>query len=249
MKYHKNKRMCRPEEGKGVATPLRIIPLVFEDRHGRTPRDVHISGTVIAGWTGRDVVAVEKHIVELEKLGIRRPATTPIFYRVSAARLSIDNTIEALGQTSSGEVEYILLQCSGRLWVGVGSDHTDREVEAYGITVSKQLCDKPIARTFWPFDEVAPHWSALVLRSHLLENGKTVCYQEGTVNSMLEPTNLIERYTNSAGFTDGTLMFCGTLEAIGGIRPSRRFAFELEDPVLGRIIRHYYDVHNLPVLG
>ena len=88
-----------------------------------------------------------------------------------------------------------------------------------------------------------------MLRSRLVENGKTVSYQEGTVNSMLEPTNLIERYTNCAGLADGTLMFCGTLEAIGEIRPSTRFAFELEDPVLGRTIHHYYDVHNLPVLG
>jgi hypothetical protein len=40
---------------------------------------------------GRDPVAVEKHIKELELLGVKRPATTPIFYRVSNARLTTDN--------------------------------------------------------------------------------------------------------------------------------------------------------------
>ena len=43
----------------------------------------------------------------------------------------------------------MLLQHAGRLWVGTGSDHTDREVEKYGVTVSKQMCDKPVAPVFW----------------------------------------------------------------------------------------------------
>jgi hypothetical protein len=44
-------------------------------------------------------------------------------------------------------------------------------------------------------------------------------------------------------------MLGGTLAARGGIRPSRRFEYELEDPVLGRRIVHGYDVHELPVRG
>jgi hypothetical protein len=37
--------------------------------------------------TGRDPAAVEKHIRELEALSVKRPASTPIFYRFAAARL------------------------------------------------------------------------------------------------------------------------------------------------------------------
>ncbi len=69
----------------------------------------------------------------------------PIFYRASAARLTTDDAIEALGAASSGEAEFVLLRHGGRLWIGAGSDHTDREVEKYGVSVSKQMCDKPIA--------------------------------------------------------------------------------------------------------
>ena len=43
---------------------------------------------VIAGWTGKDVAALEKHIRELEAIGVKRPKTTPIFYRVAAALLT-----------------------------------------------------------------------------------------------------------------------------------------------------------------
>ena len=159
-----------------------VLSLTLHGGSDTRPTEVAIDQAVIAGWTGRDAAAVEKHIKELEALGVKRPATTPIFYRVSAARLTTDDTIEAVGEASGGEVEFVLLQHDGRLWVGTGSDHTDREVEKYGVTVSKQMCDKPIAPAFWAFDDVAPHWDRLMLRAHVIEGGKRVLYQEGAVD-------------------------------------------------------------------
>ncbi|QRG07637.1 DUF2848 domain-containing protein [Xanthobacter dioxanivorans] len=202
---------------------------------------------VIAGWTGRDKAALEKHIVELEELGVARPASTPIYYRVAAARLTTADAIECTGPDSSGEVEFMVVQSGGRRWLGIGSDHTDRKVETYGITVSKQMCDKPVAPELWALDEVLPHWDSLVLRAHAVIGGETVLYQEGSVAAMLPPGEILDGY--AAGFGDGTAMFCGTLAARGGIRPAERFAFEIEDPVLGRVIRHAYDVTVLPIAG
>ncbi|MCL8384044.1 DUF2848 domain-containing protein [Xanthobacter aminoxidans] len=206
-----------------------------------------IRHAVIAGWTGRDKVALEKHIVELEELGVARPASTPIYYRVAAARFTTAGEIESTGPESSGEVEFMILQADGRRWLGVGSDHTDRKVETYGITVSKQMCDKPVAADLWALDEVLPHWDSLLIRSYAVIDGARVLYQQGSVAAMLPPEEIIAGY--EPGFSDGTAMFCGTLAAIGGIRPAARFEFEIEDPVLGRIIRHGYDVTVLPVAG
>jgi biotin operon repressor len=206
-----------------------------------------ISQAVIAGWTGRDEEAVEKHILELEKLGIQRPASTPIFYRVAAARLTTAGEIQVVGETSSGEVEVILIQQSGQLWVGVGSDHTDREVETYGVTVSKQVCDKPVAPVLWPYAEVVPHWDQMILRSYA--GNKKELYQEGPVAKMLPPMDLIKRYTERDSLSDGTLMFGGTLATLGEVQPSERFELELEDPVLNRRITHGYDIRTLPILG
>jgi hypothetical protein len=211
-------------------------------------REVVVKDAVIAGWTGRDAVAVEKHIKELEALGVKRPATTPIFYRVASARLTTEETIEVVGESSGGEVEFVLLQDAGRLWVGAGSDHTDREVEKYGVTVSKQLCDKPIASMFWSYDEVALHWDELILRAHVIVGGKSVLYQEGAVTAMMHPQALLEKHS-STSLRDGTLLFGGTLAAHGGVRPTSEFSFELEDPVLGRKIAHRYRVRVLPNLG
>jgi hypothetical protein len=205
---------------------------------------------IIAGWTGRDRAAQEKHIAELELLGVRRPPTTPVYYRVSSSRITVLDSIEATGNDSSGEVEFIMLQTDGALWIGVGSDHTDRKVETYNITVSKQMCEKPVARELWLFDELSDHWDSLVLRSWAVDNGKRSLYQEGCVSSMLHPRDLIAGYVGERdSLEEGTAMFGGTLPAIGGIRPADRFDFELEDPVRKRRLAHGYEIRTLPVAG
>jgi hypothetical protein len=217
---------------------------------GSQKRSVTITTAIIAGWTGRDKAAMEKHIAELEALGVKRPASTPIFYRVAAARLTTAAEIQVCGGDSSGEVEFFIASVDGRLWLGVGSDHTDRKVETIGVTISKQMCDKPVGAGIWPYDEVAGHWDQLKLRSYAVEGGKRSLYQEGPVTTMLDPMDLIARYPAGKGrLPEGALMFCGTLAAKGGIRPAQRFEIELEDPVLGRKITHAYDIACLPVEG
>jgi Protein of unknown function (DUF2848) len=226
------------------------LSLTLQSSSSSVRRDVGIDDAIVAGWTGRDAAAVEKHIRELEALGVKRPAATPIFYRVSAARLTTGSEIEVVGTGSGGEVEFVLLQHDGRLWVGTGSDHTDRTVETYGVTVSKQMCDKPLAPVFWAFDEVAPHWDKLMLRAHVVENGERKLYQEGPVTAMLAPLDLIGRYLKGAAqLPDSTIMYCGTLAARGGVRPTERFEYEIDDPVLSRRIAHAYTVRVLPILG
>jgi hypothetical protein len=225
------------------------LSLALSSRNAEEAVVATIEACVIAGWTGRDALALEKHIVELEALGVKRPASTPIFYRASKQRLLITDQIEAVGGASSGEVEYVILQLRGQLWVGVGSDHTDREVETYGVTVSKQMCDKPIAPVFWAFEDIRDHWDKLILRSFITTDGNRQLYQEGTLDKMLAPKDLIHRYTGGDHLPEGTMLFGGTFGAIGGIRSSPRFDFEIVDDVIGRKISHGYDIVSLPIAG
>jgi hypothetical protein len=196
---------------------------------------------VIAGWTGRDEQALRKHIRELEELGVKPPPTTPIFYRVSAHLLTFSDQIQVCGPHTSGEVEFVLLSKPDGLRVTVGSDHTDRKAETIGVTLSKQLCAKPISQNAWRYDELKPHWERLMLRSWT--DGKL--YQEGPVTAMRSPEDLMGRYPLKPGYA----MFCGTLAALGGIRGGERFSMELEDPVLRRKLSHEYRVKVLPVEG
>lgn len=208
--------------------------------------DPGVAQLVIAGWTGRDEAALRKHIRELEELGVKPPKTTPIFYRVAASLLTFADEIQVSGPDTSGEVEFVLLQKGKELFVTVGSDHTDRKAETLSVSLSKQLCAKPIARDAWRYDEVKPHWERLVLRSWILENKTQTLYQEGEVSAMRSPEDLIQRY---GGLKTGYAMFGGTFAAKGGIRPAARFIMELEDPVLKRSLRHAYEIRVLPVEG
>lgn len=230
-----------------IGNPL-DFSLVKKDGISRTT--VPVKQAVIAGWTARDVASMEKHIHELEEIGVPRPTSTPMYYRVGASRLTTANAIQTAGGDSSGEIEFLMVNIDGKLWIGAGSDHTDRKVETFNITVSKQMCDKPVASTLWPWEEVADHWDELILRSYIVEGGQRKLYQEGTVAAMKAPTEIVERYVKEGGvFDHGTLMFGGTLAAKGGIRPAQRFEFELVDARLGRQISHAYDMEPLPIVG
>lgn len=213
-------------------------------------RNVPIATLIIAGWTGRDPVAVKKHICELEEIGVPRPKRTPIFYRVSASLLTTAEEIQVVGGDSSGEVEFVLFSLPDGLWVGVGSDHTDRKVETVGVTLAKQVCPKPVGASVWRYADVQPHWDQLILRSYAYTGGKKRLYQEGPVTAMRRPDDLMRLYTDAyAALPEGYAMFCGTLAVKGVIEPAEVFAIELEDPILERKLTHAYKVVQLPVEG
>ena len=225
------------------------LTFTIDDKGTPTPLTLSIDKAVIAGWTGRDPIARDKHIAELEAIGIARPATTPIYYRVAARRLTMADSIEVCGGDSSGEVEFVLIGWQGRIFVGCGSDHTDRKVESYSVTVSKQMCDKSIAPELWELEDVIDHWDQMILRAFAWIDGTRVLYQEGTLDAMLPVKELLARGFKDGKLPDGCAMYGGTFAAKGGIRPADRFEYELEDPVLKRVIRHGYDVIALPMLG
>lgn len=206
-----------------------------------------IERLIIAGWTGRDLDAVQHHIDELKAIGVKPPATVPTFYPLAAQLLTTDDVLEVPRGDSSGETEFVLLQGPDALYIGIGSDHTDRKVEAYDVTVSKQMCAKPIGREVWRFDEVADHWDALEMRCWRVRDGQRSLYQEGKVTRLLDPRDLIERLTGEAQLPPGTAMFCGTQAVIGELGHGDAFEVELHDPVRNRTLRHAYRVEALAV--
>lgn len=223
--------------------------MTLADRDGSHAIALDVTELVVAGWTARNVAAMEEHIAELEALGIPRPKATPTYYRNGANLLTTEDGIEVVGTTSSGEVEFVLFAHDGTFLVGLGSDHTDREVEKAGVAISKQMCPKPVATTLWRYDEVKDHWDDLILRSHALEGGERTLYQEGPVTTMRDPMELVAGYGGSNEARSGLAMFCGTLAVHGGVRPMERFEMELDDPVLGRKITHSYGITQLPIAG
>jgi hypothetical protein len=216
------------------------------------PRQVEVefNTVIVAGWAGRDMAAIEHHIEELAAIGVPRPSSVPLYYRIADNQLTQKETVQALGEDSSGEVETFVFAVDGEMYVSIASDHTDRKLETYSVAMSKQVCVKPVATSAWRLADVADYWDELIIRSYIVENGVEVLYQEGPLASLRTPQDLIAGYTGGATVLPaGAGMTCGTVGAIGGIRASVDFTMELHDPRRQRSLRHRYHVETLPVVA
>lgn len=202
---------------------------------------------MIGGWAGRDPAAIQHHIDELAELGIAPPKKTPCFYEIEPLLLTTAEALSVPRADSSGEVEVIFFKKDGELYLGIASDHTDRVVEAYDITVSKQMCMKPMGRDVWKYSEVANHWDDLIMRCYRTLNGERQLYQEGSVTTLLHPLDLMERWKGVRDLEEGDALLCGTQSVIGQLGFGESFELELFDPILNRSLKHAYDVNVLEV--
>ena len=214
---------------------------------------ITIDNLVVAGWTARDRAAVDHHIEELAALGVPAPSQVPLFYRLSAQLLTQESDVEFLGNEASGEVEPLLVDDGETLWLGLGSDHTDRKLESVSVAFSKQACAKPVARQLWRFDELRDRLDDLALTSWIRDGDEAEwqLYQQGTLAAIRPLTELMATSPFARGqrLTPGTAMMCGTFGAKGGVRPAGQFRMELADRVSGRTISHTYRAKPLPVIA
>ncbi len=211
---------------------------------------VEIHELIIAGWAGREQAAIDEHIEELKEIGVKPPSDTPLFYRVAANQMTTAPDIQVLGDASSGEVEVVLIGTDQGTLVAIGSDHTDREAEAWSVAHSKQVCAKPVSKMVWQLDSIIEHWDELQMASYATIDGNEVLYQEGPVTGLLHPTDLLRRFgLNEPQLAPGQAMLCGTLPVIGGVRPAQAFRMVLKDPMTGRELEHRYNLQTMPVVA
>lgn len=192
----------------------------------RAPLTVEVTGSkeqlviaadrlIIAGYTARDLATVEAHIAELEAIGVPRPASVPAFYDVDPSLLTTDPVIAVDSDSTSGEVEPVVIRHGGRYFLGVGSDHTDRALERTDIGAAKAACPKPLGDVVVELGSelTTVDWDSLLADSSV--DGWP--YQEGSVATLRHPAELLERMTGGAGEATGDMvLFCGTLPLLGG---------------------------------
>lgn len=216
-----------------------------------TELDITIVHAIVAGWTGRDRAAIDHHIQELAALGVAPPSDVPLFYRVSASLLTDAKAIEAVGEGTSGEVEPLFVRTTDGLYLGLASDHTDRDLETHSVALSKQACAKPAADALWAYDSVKDHLDAIEMRSWIYEGGDWVLYQEGTLSAIRPLGELIKASgINEMSLAEGeaAAMLCGTFGAKGGVRAAPAFRMELHDPVRDRTMSRGYKTTTLPII-
>ena len=200
---------------------------------------------VVIGYAGRDRAAVEHHIDELATLGVPRPARIPLFMVFSPRLISQDPSISVAGSASSGEAELVVVVEGDETFVTVGSDHTDRALEAVDIVASKGVCPKPVATSGWTAAAVGNGWEDLSLRSRI---DGDVLYQDGSVAANLPPLELVAAIPWASGPPRCFVAFTGTVPVIGDIRPSTAFRAELAGPGL-HPLQLSYRVEAVPELS
>jgi hypothetical protein len=220
------------------------LPLVVESKAGHEPLPFTVQRIVCGGYSSRDRAEVERHIKELESVGIPRPKEIPIFFSVASYLATQADVIEVQGPFTSGEVEFVLLFGPGGPWVTIGSDQTDRFFERYSVPASKQLCPKVIAGTVWPVAEVEEYWDELTLRAWVRSGRKRRLYQEATLAALLPVSELVPGVRRHAGRElPGVIFFSGTVPTVEGeLIYGDGYELELADPRTGRKIRTHYTV-------
>ena len=215
--------------------------------------EIDLTHCIVAGWTGRDADGIRHHIEELAQLGVAPPSAVPLYYRVSSQLLTQATEIQVVGPGTSGEAEPLLVFKGKDIYLGLASDHTDRDLEAHSVALSKQACCKPVADTLWRFDEVRDHLDQIELSSWIREGGRDDWrpYQQGTLGAIRPLGDLIDGSGIAALAAGGAAaMLCGTLGVMsGGVRHARAFRMALQDPLLGRSITHAYSIVELPVVA
>jgi len=224
---------------------------IVEEKAGKREITYDMRGAILCGYTGRDHSAVQTHIEELKKEGVEPPPSVPTFYPKPPQSMVLEGDIQVEGQETSGEIEYVLLMDGNSIYVTVGSDHTDRELERINILKSKQVSPAVLSKNLWNYKEIKDNWDQIQIRSWVLMEGKRTLYQDSTLGTILPPEELIRSVQQRVkGSLEAIAIFSGTPPLLTEkIVFTDRFEGELLDPVLNRKITIGYSIHTLDWFG
>lgn len=224
------------------------IDLILETKKGTGPLNFCYTKMVNAGFTGKNQEEVRHHLTELAQKGIEVPDATPTLYPVVLRALSTESTMEVYGDETSGELEYVLfVKDENEIYVGLGSDHTDRNLEEFHIPRSKQICPNIVSKTVWHLSEIESHWDSLTMNCTVEKDGKSIVYQKGELGLLLNPAELIAFVKEKiVGPMEGVVIYSGTFKMLTDeFVFADRFSAELVDSKLQRKIEFAYDVNPL----
>ena len=203
--------------------------------------DMAIRRPLAAGATGRDPEKVRAHIARQASLGIKPPVHVPMLYPLMPTLVTNATDIGVIGADSTPEIEVVLFHVNGVDYLTVGSDHTDRRIEAASALQGKNSCPKIVGTSAWRVSEVIDHWDALSLRSTC---GETVL-QEGNLAHNMAFDDLMAFVRSCDGDrAEGRMVFSGTVPTFATPPPGNvAINLSLHDPVTKRTITHTYTVH------
>lgn len=212
------------------------------------PLNFEVHKLLLAGYTFRDQKEVREHLEEEKKGGITGSAEFPRFGPKLRDRITTSDRIEVLPDIkTSGEAEFALLIDGNDIYIGIGSDHSDRDTEKYDMFISKQMCPCVISKKVWRYEDVKGHWDDIIKRAWVKNKGQRQLYQEIKLGKFMKPEEILDKAKQHIeGDLSGTVIYGGTEAAIGGeIIYSPYFEAELVDEQTGRTITCAYSIEPI----
>lgn len=223
---------------------MNSMNFVLKKLSGEENVNIDFDQLLVIGFAGRNIEKTMEHIRELEEqLGVPAPKQIPTIFECSLELLTQGKDIKFVGNKTSGEVEYIIVKSGEKIYIGLGSDHTDRELESVSIPKAKQVSPKPIAGELWDYEEVKDHWDQIKLVSYQTINGEEVKYQDGTLADILPVEKILSVLTERVGHIDNSIIYSGTVPVLDGFKYGDNFRSLMIDEVLNRSIEFNYDVN------
>ncbi|MEU3984363.1 DUF2848 domain-containing protein [Streptomyces sp. NPDC026672] len=221
--------------------------LTFELPDGSI-REVDVVQVLNAGYAGRRQDDVAAHVAELAELGVPAPSVTPALYPVAPYLAQQTEQVPAQHPRTSGEAEWALVVAGdGELLLTAACDHTDRDLEVYGVAWSKNAGPDVLARRAWRLADVASRIDDLTLRAWVRHEGEESEIQSGTLAELLAPAYWVDVLRARDGLVPGTVLVSGTIPMAPGVDPfADGWRVELGDPATGDVIGLSYDVRPLP---
>lgn len=202
-----------------------------------------LNRVLIVGYSGSNTKKIMEHIEELEKeLGVPAPKKIPTIFECSKEILTSESEINFIGEMTSGEAEYLIVKHSNKIYIGIGSDHTDRKLESISVLKSKQVCPKPFSSKLWLYDDIKENWNNIRLESYQVIDNKEIIYQKGTLAEILPVEKIIEELENRVGNIDNSVIFSGTVPLIEGFKYGTTFKGRLIDDCKKRSLELEYSI-------
>lgn len=239
------------------------IKVCLEDKNGKAEKVITVNRLFNYGSAVRDPELIKKHHAEVKDVGVKIPnrGVLPRMYQMSPWILSTDEEIIVQGEKTSGEVELVFVDAGDDIYVGVGSDHSDREIERYSIHGGKQACPSVLAPKLWRLKEIEDHLDKIVMECEVETAGEKALYQKVNIDVFIDPRKLVSLIYERTSLTpgNGMVLFSGTVPSVDvKLDYADKWTIRLTDTVLNRKIEHTYavvclnkeiqELHNLPLI-
>ena len=201
---------------------------------------------LIVGYSGSNVEKIMAHIKELkEHLGVPEPKKIPTIFECSKELLTTERNIKFVGDMTSGEVEFLIIKHANDIYIGIGSDHTDRKLESISVPKAKQICPKPIGEEVWLYKDVKEHWNEIEAESYQNIDRKKVLYQKGKLSEILPVEKIISELENRVGDIEDSIIFSGTVPLISTFKYGDEFICKIYDKKNNSTLNLNYEINQI----